>query len=168
MATRTFQILAIVAAVTVGTVTLAIVASGGEAGGQDGGFFRHLHKLGQHLHGGGGHHDHMAQVIEQLELTPDQMQRFEKIHEIVGSFGGGEDSAMVGLHDSLVTQFEQGYVGTDEIRQAIDAHLEEFRGLAYAVTDELVALINELDESQREVLLKHLKGAKSGDHGHGH
>ena len=29
----------------------------------------------------------MAQVIEQLELTPDQMKRFEKIHEIAGSFG---------------------------------------------------------------------------------
>jgi len=107
-------------------------------------------------------------VIEQLELTPEQMQRFERIHEIAGNFGHGGDKTMLELHESLVTQFKQGYVETDELRGAIDAHLEEFRGMAYAVTDELVALINELNEAQREVLLEHLEGTGSGDHGHGH
>ena len=106
MASKTFQIIAIIAAVViVGTVTLAVVATGSDDGGQEGGFFQHLHGLGQYLHGGGDQHDHMAQVIEQLQLTPDQLQRFEKIHAIVANVGGGGDGAMVELHDSLVTQF---------------------------------------------------------------
>ena len=169
MASKTFQIIAIIAAVViVGTVTLAVVATGSDDGGQEGGFFKHLHGLGQYLHGGGDHHDRMAQVIEQLELTPDQLQRFEKIHAIVANVGGGGDGAMVELHDSLVTQFEQGYVRTDEIRRIIDGQLEQIRSMAYAVTDELIALVNELDETQREVLLKHLEGTKAGGHGHGH
>jgi len=169
MASRTLQIIAIIAAFAlVGTVTLAVVATGDESGDRGGGFLRRLHELGQTLHGGGHHQDPMAQVIEQLELTPEQMQRFERIHEIAGNFGHGGDKTMLELHESLVTQFKQGYVETDELRGAIDAHLEEFRGMAYAVTDELVALINELNEAQREVLLEHLEGTGSGDHGHGH
>jgi len=150
MASKTFQIVAIIAAIAfVGTVTLAVVAVGSDGDGQGGGFIQQLHRLGQNLHGGGGHHDAMAQLVEQLELTPDQQQRFEKIHEIVGSYGDGGHASMLDLHEELVTQFERGQIGTAEIRRTIDGHIEQLRGMAYAVTDELVALVNELDESRR-------------------
>lgn len=165
MFTRTFQIVAIIGVLAVGTATLAYMGAGQGEG--DGGFFHHLHKLGSHLHGG-GHHDHMAELVDQLELTPDQMQRFEKIHEIMASHGSGNRDAMVQLHDSLVEQFESGQIGTAEIRRTIDAHVEEMRAIAYAVTDELVGLINELDGRQRGIVLEHLEGAKARGRGHGH
>ena len=75
---------------------------------------------------------------------------------------------MADLHNQLVTQFERGYIESGEIRGFIDGHVEQIRGMAYAVTDELIELINGLDEKQRGILLAHLQGAKSGDHGHGH
>ena len=171
MASRTFQIVAIVAAVAfMGTVGLTVMAmeDGSEGQEQGGGFLSHLHKLGQRLHGDGHHQNPMAQMIEQLELTPDQLQRLEKVHEIIGSYGSGGHGSMADLHNQLVTQFERGYIESGEIRGFIDEHVEQIRGMAYAVTDELIELINGLDEKQRGILLAHLQGAKSGDHGHGH
>ena len=167
MRDRTFQTIAIIAAVAlIGTVTVAVVASGG-AGAQDGGFLGHLHALvGQHLHGGGGQHDPMAQLVETLNLTPDQLQRFEKVQDVVESYPSGGHESMVALHEVLVTQFEQGQVGIAETRRAVDGHIEEMRVLAYAVTDELVALVNELDDTQRATVLEHLQDSRAGDHGH--
>jgi hypothetical protein len=168
MARGTFQIAAIIAAVAlVGTVSLTVVATDDDSPGPVGGFFRHLHELGHHLHGDNHHQDPMAQLIEQLELTPDQLRRLEKIHEIIGASGSEEPGAMAALHDQLVGQFEQGHVETDGIRRAIDGHVEQIRDTAYAVTDELIALLNGLDATQREIVLAHLQGNHEEHHGHG-
>ena len=159
MTRRTLQIAAIIAAVAlVGTVSLAVIATGGGSGPQGGGFLSHLHQFGRHLHGGGQHHDQMARLIEQLELTPAQLQRLEKIHEIAGTFGSEGHGSMAELHNQLVSQFEHGYIETTEIRQVIDGHVEQIREVAYVVTDELVALVNGLDAKQRETLQAHLRG----------
>ena len=123
------------------------------------------------MHHGGHHQGPMAQVIERLELTPDQVQRLEKIQEIIGAYGSEGHAPMGQLHDRLVPLVEQGYVEPDEVRQIIDGHLEQISGMAYAVADELVALVNELDATQRETLLEHLKGSDHEGHGgrhHGH
>ena len=156
MAGKTLQIVATIAAVAVaGTVTAAVVVSG-DSVGEGGGLIAHLHHMvGQHLHGGGGQHDHSAQIVERLNLTPDQLQRFEKINEIVESYGDGGHAAMMELHEELVTQFERGEVRTAEIRRVIDGHITE-PAVASALTDELVALVNGLDDTQRGILLEHL------------
>ena len=169
MAKGTFQIVAIIAAVAlVGTIGLTVMATGGESGGRPGDFLSHLHKLGNHLHGGEHHNDHMSRLIEQLDLSPDQLQRLERVHEILGAHGSEQSGTMAELHDRLVAQFEQGYVEPDEIRQVIDGHVEQIRDVAYDVTDELIALINGLDARQREIVLAHLQGNNGGHPGHGH
>ena len=157
MAGKTLQIVATVAAVAVaGTVTAAVVVSGDSADQGAVGLIAHFHHMvGQHLHGGGGQHDRSAQIVERLNLTPDQLQRFEKINEIVESYGDGGHEAMMELHEELVTQFERGEVRTAEIRRVIDGHITE-PAVASALTDELVALVNGLDDTQRRILLEHL------------
>ena len=75
---------------------------------------------------------------------------------------------MAELHEQLVAQFERGNLETDELRGLIDVHVEQIRERAYAVTDELVALVNTLDATQREILSKHLQALHEGHHGHGH
>jgi len=156
MAGKIGQIVATMAAVAVaGTVTVAVVVSGDSAG-QESGLIAHLHHMvGQHLHGGGGQADHSTQIIKGLNLTPDQVQRFEKINEIVESYGNGGHEAMMALHEELVTQFERGEVSTAEIRRVIDGHITE-PAVASALTDELVALVNGLNDTQRAILLEHL------------
>ena len=62
---------------------------------------------------------------------------------------------MMELHEELVTQFERGEVRTAEIRRVIDGHITE-PAVASALTDELVALVNGLDDTQRGILLEHL------------
>ena len=168
MAGRTFQIVAMIAVVAfVGTVTVVVMASG-NSGGQQDGFIGHLHQLAQQLHGGSGHQDPIAKMVEQLNLTPDQLQRVERIHEVIGSYTSGGHESVVALHEELVTQLEGGQVSTAAAREAVDRHIEEMRVMAYAVTDGLVALANELDDTQRGILLEHLQDARVGDHGHGH
>ena len=166
MTGKTLQIGSVIAAVAfAGTVTGAVIASGNSSAGE-GGFFGHLHMLGQHLHGGGGQHDHLAQMVERLDLTPDQLQRLEKVHEMAGAYAG--HGSMSELHNLLMTQFERGQFGSAETRRAIDGHIEEMRVSAYAVVDELVALVGELDATERETLLRHLREAGAGDDGQGH
>ncbi len=169
MANKTSQIVAIIAAVAlVGTLSLTALARGaGDSAGQEGGFFHGLHALGNFLHGGAHQQDPMAELIEQLELTPDQLQRLEKMHQIIGTYGHEGHGSMAELHGKLVDQFEEGHVGTAEIRQLIDEHVEQIRGMAYAVTDELIALVNELDATQREIMLAHLQSNHEGHHSHG-
>ncbi len=169
MANRTFQIVAVIVAVAlVGTLSLTALARGaGDSASQEGGFLSKLHELGSFLHGSAHHQDPMADLIEQLELTPDQLQRLEKIHEIIGTYGREGHGSMAELHGKLVEQFEKGHVGTDEIRQLIDEHVEQIRGMAYAVTDELITLVNELHGRQREIMLAHLQGNHEGRHSHG-
>jgi len=165
-------ILAVVMAVAfVGTVGLVVMATGGEqegagSGTQDGhgesnGFMHHLHQLGMKIHGGSGHShpsptgSHMAQVaqlIHELDLTDAQQARFERIHEILGARDHEDPAGMIELHEKLMAQFEAGQVETGELHDAIDAHLEQIRKMAYGVTDEMIGLINDLDEEQREQL----------------
>ena len=168
MAKRMFLVVAIIAvAALAGAAGLTVMATGDGAEGQEGDFMDHLHKLGRHLHGEDHHMDQMTRLIEQLELTPDQMQRLEKLHEIIGSYGSEKSGSMAELHDRLVTQFEQGRLETDEIRGVIDGHVEQIREMAYAGTDELIALVNGLDSRQREIVLTHLQGNQKEHHSDG-
>jgi Spy/CpxP family protein refolding chaperone len=111
--------------------------------------------------------DQMAQLIEELELTPDQQQRLEKLHEIFGAYHSQGSGSMFMLHNELVEQFRRGGLETDEIRRTIDEHVEQIREMAYAGTDELVALVNGLDARQREIVLTHLQGSQEEHHSHG-
>lgn len=167
MAKRTFQVVAILAALAVvGLVTLTVTAKGG-GGEEGGGLVRHLHDMAHHLHQGDHHHQHMARLIEQLNLTPDQLQHLEKVHEIVGSFGSDGHASMAELHEQLVARVEEGDLDAYEIRAIVDGHIEQIRTIAHAVTDEVVALVNGLDAAQRETLLTHLQETvEAGHHGH--
>jgi len=167
MAKKMFLAVVIIAvAALAGAAGLTVMATDDGSADQEGGFLAHFHKLGHHLHGGDQHLDHMTQLIEQLELTPDQLQRLEKIHEIMGAYGSKGSGSMAELHEHLVAQFEQGHVETDGIRRAIDAHVEQIREMAYAGTDELIALVNGLDARQREIVLTHLQGNREQHHSH--
>ncbi len=171
MKKRTFRIVAIIAAVAlIGTWSLTVTARDGDSDEQAGGILRHLHAMGRHLHGGGHHQNPMAGLIEDLELNQDQLKRVEKIHEIMGSFGHREPGSMVELHNRLIAQLEDGQIDAAEIHQVIDDHVEQIRAMAYGVTDELTALVNELDAGQRETLMDHvqqLHGTGGDEEGHG-
>lgn len=166
MRKTSLQIAAILAAlVLVTAVGLTVAATGGGSGEEEGGFFQHLHEMGHHLHHGGHHHGGMDQLIEQLELTPDQRQHLEKVHEILGTFGSEGHGSLAELHEQLVGQVVQGEIETGAVRAIVDVHLEQVRDMAYAVTDELIALVNGLDATQRETLLAHLREHGEGHHG---
>ena len=152
-----YTIASIVAVALVATVTVAFTASGVPAG-HERGLIGHLHELAQQLHGGGAHGDPMTQLIEQLDLRPDQLRRVERISELVGTQPSGAHQSMQELHEQLITRLGRGQVGTDAIRQIVDRHFTE-PAVASALTDELVALANGLDDAQREMLLEHLPRA---------
>jgi Spy/CpxP family protein refolding chaperone len=164
---RTFQVVAAIAlAALVGAAGLTVMATGSDSDGEGGGFAGRLHELGRHLHGDDHHMDHMARLIEELELTPDQQQRLEKLHEIFGAYHRQGSGSMIELHNNLVEQFERGRLETDEIRRTIDEHVEQIRETAYAGMDELVALVNGLDARQREIMMTHLQGNQAGHDSH--
>jgi len=159
----------LVAVVVAGLLGWSVVAESNEAAGENGGFLQHLHQASYSHGDGGGHHQAMGQLIDELDLRPDQQRHMEKIHEIIGAAHDSGNDPMARLHERLVTQYGQyGSLDSVELKQEIDGHVEEIRAVAYAFTDELVALVNGLDATQRETLLRHLQEADAGRHGHGH
>lgn len=179
MANRKFQVLAIV--LTMSLVTLGCFTAGaadesadGNSGDGGGSFLQNLHSMASQMHHGGGGHGHdagdgfssdMGDLVDRLDLSEEQTERLDSIHQNLASIhrkfdfhGGAADGSMVELHDRLVRQFEQGHVEDGAIRQMIDLHLEEIRDAAYSATDDLLALVNSLDAGQREIVLAHLQG----------
>ena len=107
----------------------------------------------------GGHHEAMGQLIEQLELTPDQHRHLERIHEMMEAVHHGSGAgSMAELHEKLVAQCVDGEVETSDLRPVVDEHVEAVRGMLYSITDEFVALIKGLDPKQRQMLMEHLGG----------
>ncbi len=180
MANITFQALALVSAVSLvslGSFSAGAtdVSAGGDSGEGGESFLQNLHSIAYRLHGGdngqrggGGFWDHMGELVNQLDLSEEQTQRLDALHRSFESHRGMADGSMAELHDQLVEQFEQGDIEADPIRQMIDQHLEEIRTMAYSATDDLTALVNSLDEKQREIVLAHLQGDHAGHGGRGH
>jgi len=163
MEKRLFQIVASIAvAALVGATGWTVMATGGDSDGEGGGIMARLHGM----HGEDHHMGQMSQLIEELELTPEQQQRLEKLHEIFGAYHSRGSGSMAELHEQLVEQFRQGRLETDQIRRTIDEHVEQIREMAYAGTDELVVLVNGFDARQREIMLTHLQGNRAGHDGH--
>ncbi len=164
MLLRTIRAVALIAVLALaGSAGLSVIAGSGAAQGDetqpDSGLMHSIHRLGQQIHGVHGHHAHDANVIDRLQLTPEQTQRIERVQELMLNHGGSGSAGMAQLHDKLVAQYEQGPLSTDELHGLIDDHLEQTRALFYGVTDELAALLNELDETQRATLVEHLRQA---------
>lgn len=175
MTSKTFRIAAFTVALMVaGLVGLTVGASNGTAGKAVSCF------LAAHM-GHGGHHcsDH---VLDELGLTSEQRQRFDTIHELLGSFAANCAEEHAETRSWLLERVQQGDLTSTEVRALVDRHLEEIRALAYAVGDEAVPLVNGLDDGQRQLLSEHLgemhagmsegrcSGGSLGAHfrGHGH
>lgn len=117
-------------------------------------------------HGRFGEHLAMLKFINQLDLSDEQQQHIEKMHEIMESHRSHIPEMRTQGLDWMLGALEEGEVDGGEVRQKLDAHVEQFRDIAYEVSDEFVALINSLDERQRGLLAEHLEEAKSDEGRH--
>jgi hypothetical protein len=116
------------------------------------------------IHGGdhhgqaGGHHAAMAELIERLQLTPEQHRHLQRIHELMeATHHGSGPGSMAELHEKLVAQLADGEVETADLRPVVDQHVEQVRGVLYSITDEFVSLLHGLDARQRQLLQQHLQ-----------
>lgn len=159
MTSQSFRIFALaLALLAAGLVGLTVGASGGAAGSAVSSFLA--------AHVGGGHHcAHRA--MEELGLTAEQRQLFDAIHEKLGSFSAGHAEEHPETLDWFLDRVRQGDLTTAEIRGVVDRHLEEIRTLAYAIGDDVVAVVETLDDEQRELVAGHLEAMHSCHGGQG-
>ena len=160
-----FPVVALAAVVLLALAGLAFLVMGGDSSGTPC-VARYLRAAGAKLHGthggddhgeDGGHHEAMAQLIQQLELTPEQHRHLERIHELMeATHHGSGPGSMAELHDKLVAQCADGEVEAADLRPVVDEHVEQVRGVLYTLTDEFVALVQGLDARQRQILKEHL------------
>jgi hypothetical protein len=172
MARLKFPIAALAAGLLLGMAGLTFLAMGGDLGGAPC-LARYLHAAEAKLHGthggdhhgeDGGHHEAMAQLIEQLELTSEQHRHLERIHELMeAAHHGAGGGSLAELHDKLVAQCADGEVETADLRPVVDEHVEQVRGVLYSITDEFVALVQGLDARQRQILREHLRERTTQD-----
>ncbi|NJL27636.1 MAG: apolipoprotein A1/A4/E family protein [Thermoanaerobaculia bacterium] len=151
------------AAALAAVAALTVFAAGhGHLGGHFGGRFAGG-PMG--AHGPLAMHFKMMQLIDDLDLTPEQQAHVEAIHQILAE-RGEERREHHGEHaQRILERLEQGSLSSEEVRPVIDGHIEQFRGVAYAISDELIALVNSLDETQRATLRAHVQEMHGGDAG---
>jgi len=103
-----------------------------------------------------GVHGLIADVVDDLNLNSEQQARLDTIHQLIESHLTALHQAQAEHHDQWLARVEQGEMNQDEVRQAVDAHIEEARTLAYQVSEELVPLLNSLSDEQRTTLVRRL------------
>jgi len=95
-------------------------------------------------------------LVDDLELSPEQLQRVEQVKALIHEHhrqAGAEREA----HFQTVRQaIAQGNVDASEVQQQLDAKLEEMGQLAHTIADVLVPLVNSLNDQQRELVLAKL------------
>jgi Spy/CpxP family protein refolding chaperone len=118
--------------------------------------------------GVGGGHAGMIRFISELDLDEEQLQHLEAIHGIVDEVQGRIDPSAHAQR--ILGKLESGQeFDPAEARALVDQHLEQMRVTAYSVTDELTALANSLDDSQRALLAEHMRDAMAAhEDGEGH
>ena len=150
-------LLAAAALALVGAVSVGILVLGDEVKAQANGAMHKLH--GQDHDGHGGHEEHaeaMKRIIEELDLSPEQLRHVERVGELLTAQHARGIEPIRKLHELLLEQLRLGHMDAAEIKRAVDEDLERMRQTAHDVTDELVALAKGLDATQREKLLRHL------------
>lgn len=141
-------------ALSIALLTLSLSLIGGSlalAGGAHGPLG--LFALGEHAH------QAIGALIQRLDLNDDQEKHIEAIHHIMAERLHAAPEAHRSHVKIFLGRVESGYIDPMEARQTVDAHINQMRHNAYRVTDEMVALINSLDSTQREILVEHLQEA---------
>ncbi|MEM7051023.1 MAG: hypothetical protein AAF604_15240 [Acidobacteriota bacterium] len=109
-------------------------------------------------------------VLAELDLNPEQMRQIHAIHGMVSSHWNG--AHLHGQHlQALVRHAADGELSREEIRQTVDAGVEQMRQRGYALADEMTALLESLDSHQYTLLMEHLEKAAtfmSQKHERGH
>lgn len=168
MATKKLRILSIIGLATlVGLVGAGAFAAGAGHGPFAGHFAGHAGGGHCASHGPLGMHFRMMKLVDDLQLNPEQKTRVEAIHQILmGKFQQHHEHH--GEHARvLAARLGQGPMSTEEVRPVIDQHVEQIRATAYQISEELVALLNSLDETQRATVLAHLQEVHGTDAGAG-
>lgn len=146
--------------VLVAAAGLTALAGGAGHGPFAGHGFFNGHSAG---HGGmAGHgpfamHCQMMKLIDDLDLTAEQKAHVETIHQTIATQLEARHQHHGEHAQALISRLGQGPLTPEEVRPVIDSHLEQFRATAYSISDELVALVNSLDDTQRATLLAHLQ-----------
>jgi len=107
-------------------------------------------------------HFQMMKLVDDLDLTAEQKTHLEAVHQILAGQWEARGEHHSEMAQTLASRLDQGPLTPEEVRPMIDEHLEQFRGAAYAISDEVIALVNSLDEPQRATLRAHLQ-AMHGD-----
>jgi Spy/CpxP family protein refolding chaperone len=139
----------------VGAAAVALVVAGAvgvRAGsGPCSGMLARMHG---HLGGGpmGGVHEQFEQIVQKLNLTPEQQAYVDRARSVIESRLQEMEPRHAEELNALVASIGDGTLDRMQVRAKIDAHLEQARGVAYDVSDELVAFVNSLDANQRSML----------------
>jgi Spy/CpxP family protein refolding chaperone len=140
---RTLLVAAAVVVFGIGAV--AVRAGSGHAGGMLAG-----------LHGHCGHmeevHGKVEAILDKLNLTPEQRAHVDRAHAIIEDKIREHESTRMGDMDGILSAIGDGTLDRMQVQQKIDSHVEQFRRVAYDVSDELVGFVNSLDAAQRAML----------------
>lgn len=88
-------------------------------------------------------------ISAELDLNDEQENRLRNVRDLVHERRDEFRSERGELMERRLAEFETGELDEEEIHQHIDEKIDELRGTAHQVADELIALANSMDEEQR-------------------
>lgn len=91
----------------------------------------------------------IAVISAELDLNDEQEQRLRNVRDLVHERRDDFRSERGEFMESRLAELEAGEIDDEGIHQRIDDKIDELRGTAHQVADELIALVNGMDEEQR-------------------
>jgi Spy/CpxP family protein refolding chaperone len=123
-------------------------------------------------HGPHGHHDgalmarlvdaHVGEVLDELNATPDQRERVNRIKDRILAEGKALHSGSQGLHQELMGLLQQDQPDAARLHELVDSRAAAFRAFGHKLADGVLELHGVLTPEQRQQLSAHAKGRAGG------
>ncbi len=96
-------------------------------------------------------------LSQELELDDEQRLHLENTRDLVHERRDEMRAEREARFAELTESIEAGAVDRDRVHGLIDTKAEQLRATAHQVADELIALVESMDQSQRERLVERLE-----------
>jgi hypothetical protein len=98
----------------------------------------------------------VERLAEDLSLNEEQRGHIEAVRSMLAEHHEARVADREARFQELRTMVETGEVDSEQVHGRIDEKIDEVRGLAHRVADELIALVESLEPDQRSRAVEHI------------
>ena len=110
----------------------------------------------------GGHSAVMEKLVQDLNLTPDQMEKGQEVKDRVSARMRDMRQQRKAGFEELANELSNGPIDRKSVHKLADRRLDTMANNIHASIDDILDFVDTLDPNQKETLINDLRTIKSG------